>query len=149
MRRNNVPGAQPGCARKWTRRQPREQRITRHRFVGGLLSGKIEVREETGTSKVSQTNSGCPQSQVQGQPPGLYQQALNAVSLSKQLVARWLEQYMFAGEADAAAKAQAIVDFLGDHNRFLSHARRVDIKALADLGAKVFRITDADRELWQ
>lgn len=87
--------------------------------------------------------------QVQGQPPSLYQQALNAVSLSKQLVARWLEQYMFAGEQDAASKAQAIVDFLGDHNRFLSHARRVDIKALADLGAKVFQITDVDRELWQ
>ena len=87
--------------------------------------------------------------QVQGQPPGLYQQALNAVNLSKQLVARWLAQYMFAGEPDADAKAQAIVDFLGDHNRFLSHARRVDIKALADLGAKVFEITAVDRELWQ
>jgi hypothetical protein len=38
---------------------------------------------------------------------------------------------------------------LGDHNRFLSHARRVDIKTLADLGAKVCQITDVDRELWQ
>lgn len=87
--------------------------------------------------------------QVQGQPPGLYQQALNAVSLSKQLVKGWLEHYMFEGTANAAATAQAIVDFLGDHNRFLSHARRVDIKALADLGAKVFNITDVDRQLWQ
>lgn len=87
--------------------------------------------------------------QVQGQPPGLYQQALNAVQLSKQLVKGWLEKYMFAGDPNAAATAQAIVDYLGDHNRFLSHARRVDIKALADLGAKVFNITDVDRELWQ
>jgi hypothetical protein len=71
------------------------------------------------------------------------------VQLSKQLVKGWLEKYMFAGDPNAAATAQAIVDYLGDHNRFLSHARRVDIKALADLGAKVFNITDVDRELWQ
>jgi hypothetical protein len=87
--------------------------------------------------------------QVQTQPPGLYQQALNAVQLAKQLVARWLEQYMFAGDPLAAASAQAIVDYLGDHNRFLSHARRVDIQALANLNAKVFEITAVDRELWQ
>jgi hypothetical protein len=37
---------------------------------------------------------------------------------------------------------------LGNPNRFLSHARRVDIKTLADLGAKVYQITDLDRELW-
>jgi hypothetical protein len=87
--------------------------------------------------------------QVQGQPPGLYQQALNAVQLSKQLVKGWLEKYMFAGEHEAAKMAQAIVDFLGDHNRFLSHARRVDIKDLADMGAKISNITDVDRQLWQ
>ena len=39
----------------------------------------------------------------------------------------WLEQYMLAGEPNASATAQAIVDYLGGHNRFLSHARRVDV----------------------
>src|SRR5205085_5230603 len=88
-------------------------------------------------------------SQVQGQPPGLYQQALNAVQLSKQLVKGWLETYMLAGEPNASATAQAIVDYLGDHNRFLSHARRVEIQDLANLGAKVSDITSVDRQLWQ
>jgi hypothetical protein len=87
--------------------------------------------------------------QVQSHPPGLYQQALNAVQLSKDLVKKWLEQYMFAGDANAAGLAQGIVDFLGDHNRFLSHARRVDIQALATRGAKIFNITDVDATLWQ
>lgn len=50
--------------------------------------------------------------QVQRQPPGLYQQALNAVELSKQLVKGWLEQYMLAGDPNASATAQAIVDYL-------------------------------------
>ncbi len=66
--------------------------------------------------------------QVQGHPPGLYQQALNAVQLSKQLVKRWLEQYMLATEANPSAMAQVLVDYLGDHNKFLSHARRVDVR---------------------
>lgn len=87
--------------------------------------------------------------QVQSQPPGLYQQALNAVKLSKQLVQGWLEKYMLAGTANPADTARTIVDFLGDHNRFLSHARRVDIQTLAGLGAKIHNITDVDRELWQ
>lgn len=86
---------------------------------------------------------------VQSQPHGLYQEALNAVNLSKQLVSGWLEKYMFAGEMDAPQKAKAIVDYLGNHNQFLSHARRVDIPSLSRLGAKIFSITDVDRTLWQ
>jgi len=70
-------------------------------------------------------------SQVQTLPPGLYQECLNAVALSKNLVGKWLESYMFAGESDAAGIAKGIVDYLADHNRFLSHGRRVDINTLA------------------
>jgi hypothetical protein len=87
--------------------------------------------------------------QVQGQPPGLYQQALNAVQLSKQLVKGWLEKHMLATEPNAPATAQTIVDYLADHHRFLSHARRVDNQILASHGAKVFDITAVDRQLWQ
>ena len=87
--------------------------------------------------------------QVQSQPPGLYQQALNAVDLSKKLVKGWLEQYMFAGQSTASAMAQVIVNYLGDHNQFLSHARRVDVETLGNMHAKVYDITKKDRELWQ
>ena len=86
--------------------------------------------------------------QVQGQPPGLYQQALNAVQLSKQLVKGWLEQYMFAGDPHASGTAQVLVDFLGNHNQFLSHSRRVDVETLCPMHAKVRDITAVDRELW-
>ena len=87
--------------------------------------------------------------QIQGQPPGLYQQALNAVQLSKQLVKRWIEQYMLTGETNASQQSQVIVDYLGNHNQFLSHARRVDVETMNRMGAKVYDITSKDRELWQ
>jgi len=86
--------------------------------------------------------------QVQGQPPGLYQQALNAVNLSKQLVGGWLVQYMFAGDGDAQNKADAIVNYLGNHNEFLSHSRRVSIADLQKHGAKIKDIVSQDRALW-
>ncbi len=56
---------------------------------------------------------------------------------------------MFAGEANASAMAQVIVEYLGDHNQFLSHARRVDVVSLRGMHAKVYDITTVDRELWQ
>jgi hypothetical protein len=100
---------------------------------------------------VSQRNPDAPVwlAQVQGQPPGLYQQALNAVELSKKLVKNWLQQYMFSGEQAASTMAQVLVDYLGNHNQFLSHARRVDAETLKTMGAKVFDVTVVDRALWQ
>ena len=88
-------------------------------------------------------------SQVQGLPPGLYQQCLNAVALSKDLVGRWVEQYMLAGDANAKQIAAAIVNYLGDHNQFRSHGRRVDIATLAGKGAKVQDVRAVDGELWR
>jgi hypothetical protein len=87
--------------------------------------------------------------QIQNHPPGLYQQALNAVQLSKQLVKKWIQDYMLAGEKNAPSIAQTIVDFLGDHNQFLSHARRVSVETLNGMGAHIRDITQVDRALWQ
>lgn len=87
--------------------------------------------------------------QIQKQPPGLYTQALNAVNLSKQLVKKWLEKYMFAGNHQASQMADVIVNYLGNHNQFLSHGRRVSVETLEGMGAEVHDITKVDRELWE
>ena len=71
------------------------------------------------------------------------------MKLSKTLVKGWLQQYMFAGEANAAAMADVIVNYLGDHNQFLSHARRVDFEVLGRMHAKVYDIRTKDAGLWQ
>jgi hypothetical protein len=84
---------------------------------------------------------------VQGHPVGIYQQALNAINLSKQLVGNWLQQWMFAGSSTAKQSADQVVDFLGNHNEFLSHGRRVDIDALAKRGVKIADIVKVDPTL--
>jgi hypothetical protein len=71
------------------------------------------------------------------------------VALSKDLVSRWLAQYMFAGQPKAKECATVVVNYLADHNQFLSHGRRVDIETLSGLGARVRDIRAADADLWQ
>ena len=44
---------------------------------------------------------------------------------------------MFAGQADGPQKAKDIATFLGDHNQFKSHGRRIGRKVLQDRGANI------------
>ncbi len=69
--------------------------------------------------------------------PSLYKEASNAIELSKKLVEEWLTMYMFAGQADGPQKAKDIATFLGDHNQFKSHGRRIGRKVLQDRGANI------------
>ena len=57
--------------------------------------------------------------------PALYQQARNALDLSKTLVKQWLAEYMFAAEPKKkrARLAAGIARYLSDHNKFKSHGR--------------------------
>jgi hypothetical protein len=57
--------------------------------------------------------------------PALLQQCVDSAELSKTIVRSWLTCYMFNGQADAAAKAQAVASHLSDYGTFKSHARRV------------------------
>lgn len=76
--------------------------------------------------------------------PGLLQQCDNATKLGRQLVADWVEKYMFGGTD--RPKAEAIADFLCKHNIHKSHARHIGIAELKNLGLKVFPL-EADQTL--
>ena len=66
--------------------------------------------------------------------PSLLQQCQNALDLSRELVKRWLRDYMFSGQADAEDKAEKIATYMSDHNNFKSHARGVRLPLLQELG---------------
>jgi len=75
--------------------------------------------------------------------PALYKQAQNAIALSKFYVTEWLTKYMFKEDSDGRGKAKKAADYLSDHNRFKSHARRIDmfqIKETEDL--KSLKVVD-------
>lgn len=78
--------------------------------------------------------------------PSLYKEAQNAIDLSVRLVEEWLTQYMFKGEADGPSKAKEIARYLGDHNQFKSHGRRIDGKTLRAKGVKITSL-ESDKTL--
>lgn len=80
---------------------------------------------------------------------GLFQMSLNAIQLSKELVQQWLETYMLAGIPEAKTIAKQVVDYLGEHNTFRSHSRRVSLTDLQGKEVKAIDIRTADPQLWQ
>ena len=67
---------------------------------------------------------------LQPMGPALLVQCDNAINLSKQLVIDWLTKYMFRGVQDGAERARKVADYLGSHQVFKSHARRVKLDQL-------------------
>ena len=86
--------------------------------------------------------------------PALLAQCDNQLALAEELVSKWLERYMFAGDPQAKEKAERIAEYLADHNNFRSHARRVGIADLQALGANILDMRtepvlhDAIRDLY-
>lgn len=72
--------------------------------------------------------------------PALYQQAQNAIKLSKDLVKKWIMKYMLkeGTKKTRELRARGIAKYLSDHNNFKSHAKRIglnDIKEIKSLKA--------------
>lgn len=80
--------------------------------------------------------------------PGLYQLCLNAITRSKELVQEWLEKFMFKNEANKSQLAQDVVNYLGDHNNFKSHGKRVPLAKLQELKIIAKDIRKEDAKLW-
>ncbi|MBI2917176.1 MAG: hypothetical protein HYY01_04200 [Chloroflexi bacterium] len=66
--------------------------------------------------------------------PALLEECHKAIALAKQLASDWLAGYMFANDPEGARKANVVADYLGDHNNFKSHGRRVGLEQLEQLG---------------
>jgi len=69
--------------------------------------------------------------------PSMYQECCNAVEWCKQMVKQWLITGMFAGEADAEAKADEVLNQLRDQALTLSHSRHISIDRARDASLKV------------
>lgn len=67
--------------------------------------------------------------------PSLYQQAQNAIELSKDLVKEWLIKYMLKDNPKKGRMAANIARYLSNHNNFKSHAKRVGLLELREVNA--------------
>ncbi len=74
--------------------------------------------------------------------PGLLEICADAERLGRELVAQWLENYMFRGRPDAATLASAAADYFADDRIHVSHSRGIYRDVLRDLGLLVEDLED-------
>jgi hypothetical protein len=80
--------------------------------------------------------------------PALYEMCQKAIQRSKELVGKWLKAYMFKTDKDKETKANEIVEFLGSHNNFKSHGKRICINDLKKFNVNISDIRKTDPALW-
>lgn len=78
--------------------------------------------------------------------PGLLTQCLASQQLAETMVSRWLQNYMFVGQADASDKAARIAAWFGNYDNFNSHSRGVGYDQALEVGVNVTRL-EADNDL--
>ena len=74
--------------------------------------------------------------------PDLLVQCEMALSLSRELVQTWLENYMFREIADGTERARSISEWLSDHTTFRSHSRHLSRSALQEHNLLVSPLED-------
>jgi hypothetical protein len=82
---------------------------------------------------------------IQQYPPGILEEARNAIDLTKELGKEWLVKYMLKDYADAQEKAENIVRYLGDHKKLKSHATPITREKLRELGLKIVDLESDQR----
>jgi hypothetical protein len=75
--------------------------------------------------------------------PGLLAQCIAAREMAEQAVKESLERYMFAGDPDATAKADAASKWFADFKSFKSHGRRV---SRDDARTQKLKVTDLEQD---
>lgn len=78
--------------------------------------------------------------------PSFIIECQNAISMSSEIVQKWLEKVMFSEDKQALKKAKKIVEKLNNHNDTKAHARHIDIETAREIGLKVSDL-EADDEL--
>ena len=73
--------------------------------------------------------------------PDLLVRCEHALEMSRELVRRWLETYMFENDPDGRGRAEAVSDWLANHANFKSHSRHL---AREELRANGLEITDLE-----
>ena len=69
--------------------------------------------------------------------PDLLEQCKSALSMSKDLVKAWLENYMFRDDPQRREKSENISEWLADHGNFKSHSRHISRDEIRNHGINI------------
>lgn len=108
-------------------------------WLKGLSAHSILSEFETAKKEMANDRSCIPLwvSRIARWPAGLLAACENALELSEERVAEWLEDYMFSGKADKGSLSKEIAKWLADAKIHKTHGRPLGIDVLQDKGLKV------------
>jgi len=113
---------------------------------GGVPAHGIIEEFEQAKQEVQQNQATTPLWQVivSKYHPTLIGECEKAIRWSNEMVKEWLMTGMFAGDADADAKATRVVADLGDHALTRSHSRHISMQRALALGLRIEALEDND-----
>lgn len=74
--------------------------------------------------------------------PTFLLECMQAIEWSREMVKSWLQQNMFLGDADAAAKADAVATTLSDHANTKTHSRHLSAAICKGIGLNIEQLED-------
>lgn len=112
--------------------------------IGGIPAHGIIEEFKQAQTDVAQnpTNAAVWQPIIAKYSPTLIGESQKAIQWSEAMVKKWLIEGMFHGEADADAKADHVVNELGDHSIQKSHSRHISKDGAVQLGLKIVSLED-------
>ncbi len=137
-----------GCDRIWMGRQsqlgpidPQMPMPSTGRFVS---AHSIVAQFERAVAEIKRDpSSGMAYAPIlQSMGPALVEEARVSLSYSEKTVAAWMAAHMFAGQPDAAERAERAARFLNDRTLHLDHSRRIDRSTARDQGLVVLALED-------
>jgi len=81
-------------------------------------------------------------SKMKDYPPGIFDICQNTLTLAKEKVELWMQQYMFKGEANAQQKAADIATWLSDAHHHKTHGHPINFDEALARGLNVERLED-------
>ena len=75
--------------------------------------------------------------------PSLIREAQDAIDYSEEIVADWLEKYMFMGKPDARQQGKAVARHFNDSSLHKSHGRRIGFNEASQQGIVVKKLEDS------
>lgn len=116
--------------------------------IGGVPAQGVLDEFEMAVESIKRDPSSIPlwQQIISRYHPSFLNECTQAIHWSRAMVREWLCENMFGGDATHAAKAETIVNFLGDHSITGAHARHIPLSKCEEIGLKVEKLED-DKKL--
>ncbi len=115
--------------------------------IGGVPAQGVIDEFQMAVNSIKQNPDSTPlwQQIVSRYHPSFLNECVQAIDWSRKMVRGWLYENMFQSDPAQSGKADAIVNYLGDHSVTGAHARHIPMGKCEEIGLKIVRLEDDEK----